>query len=125
MQKHYQNALENVKKSFQQLKKLNRCIKPTQSKVGRPKNDLTETQKEWLKNFLDQPDITYVIPGGKNHRYVGKVDGNSQHVQKRYLTRTLNDVLNIANGSSVIKNESPFEFSFGQKRKISSAVRKH
>ena len=27
---------------------------------------------------------------------------------------TLNDLLNIANGSSLIKNESSFEFSFGK-----------
>ena len=29
---------------------------------------------------------------------------------------TLNDLLNIANGSSLIKNESSFEFSFGKKK---------
>ena len=33
-------------------------IKPTQSKARRPKNELTESEKEWLKNFLDKPDIT-------------------------------------------------------------------
>ena len=33
-------------------------IKPTQSKAGRPKTELTESEKEWLKNFLDKPDIT-------------------------------------------------------------------
>ena len=27
-------------------------IKPTQSKAGRPKNELTESEKEWLKHFL-------------------------------------------------------------------------
>ena len=26
--------------------------KPTQSKAGRPKNELTESEKEWLKHFL-------------------------------------------------------------------------
>ena len=31
---------------------------------------------------------------------------------------TLNDLLNIANGSSLIKNESSFEFSFGKKIKF-------
>ena len=87
-------------------------------KVGRAKNELTESEKEWLKNFLDKPDITYVTPGWKDHRYVGKVDGKSQYVQKRYWT--LNDLLNIANGSSLIKNESSFEFSFGKKKKVLS-----
>ena len=91
-------------------------IKPTQLKVGRAKNELTESEKEWLKNFLDKPDITYVTPGWKDHRYVGKVDGKSQYVQKRYWT--LNDLLNIANGSSLIKNESSFEFSFGKEIKF-------
>ena len=90
-------------------------IKPTQSKAGRPKNELTESEKEWLKKFLDKPDITHVTPGRKDHRYVEKVDGRSQYVQKRYLMWTLNDLLNIANGSFLIKSESSFEFSFGKK----------
>ena len=64
-------------------------INPNQSKAGRPKKELTESEKEWLKNFLDKPDIIYVIPGRKDHRYFGKVDGNSQYVQKRYLMWTL------------------------------------
>ena len=76
-------------------------IKPTQSKAGRPKNDLTEREKKWLKNFLHKPDITYVVnPGRKDHRYVGKVDGKSQYVKKRYLMWTLNDLLNIAKFSN-------------------------
>ena len=79
-------------------------IKPTQLKAGRPKNELTESEKEWLQNFLDKPNITYVTPGRKDHRY--------------YLMWTLNDLLNIANGSSLIKNESSFEFSFGKKIKF-------
>ena len=49
-------------------------IKLTQSKAGRPKNELTESEKEWVKNFLDKPDITYVTPGRKDHRYVAKLD---------------------------------------------------
>ena len=70
-------------------------IKPTQSKPGRPKNELTDTS-----------DITYVTPCRKDHRYVGKIDGKSQYVQNQYLMWTLNDLLNIANGSSLITNES-------------------
>ena len=93
-------------------------VKPTQSKAGRPKNELTESEKQWLKNFLDKPNITYVTPGRKDDRYVGKVDGKSQYVQKRYLMWTLNDLLNIANGSSLIKNESSFEFSFSKQVKF-------
>ena len=93
-------------------------INPTQSKAGRPKNEWPESEKEWLTTFLDKPDITYVTPGRKHHRYVGKVAGKSQYVQKRYLMWTLNDLLNIANVSSLIKNESSFEFSFGKKIKF-------
>ena len=44
--------------------------------------------------------------------------GKNQYVQKRYLMLTLNDLLNITNGSSLIKNESSFEFSFGKKIKF-------
>ena len=76
---------------------------------------MTESEK-WLKNVLDKPDITSVTPGRKDHRYLGKVDGKSQYVQKQYLMWTLNDLLNIATGSSLIKKESSFEFSFGKKQ---------
>ena len=38
----------------------------------------------------------------KIQRYVGKVDGKSQYAQKRYLMWTHNDLLNIANGRSLI-----------------------
>ena len=40
--------------------KFKQPIKSTQSKAGRPKNQLTESEKEWFKNFLDKPHITYV-----------------------------------------------------------------
>ena len=90
-------------------------ITPTQSKTGRPQNELTESEKKWLKNFLDKPDITYVNPGRKDHHYVGKVDGKSQYVQKQCLMWTFND---LSKGSSLIKNESSFEFSFGKKIKF-------
>ena len=93
-------------------------IKPTQSKAGRPENELTESEKEWLKNVSDKSNITYVNPGRKDHRYAGKVDGKSQYVQKLYLMWTLNDLFNITNGSSLIKNESSFEFSVGKKIKF-------
>ena len=86
---------------------------------------MTESEKEWLKNFLHTPDTMVCHPRSKNHHYVGRVDGKSQYVQKRYIMWTLNDLLNIANGRSLIKNESSFEFSFGKKNKISSVVRIH
>ena len=48
--------------------------------------------------------------------------GKNQYVQKRYLMLTLNDLLNITNGSSLIKNESSFEFSFGKKKNFNSCT---
>ena len=36
-------------------------IKPTQSKVGRPKSELTKSEKEWLKNVLTNP-ILHMSP---------------------------------------------------------------
>ena len=56
----------------------------------------------------------YVTSGWKDHHYVGKVDGKSQYVQKQYHMWTFN----IAKASSLIKNESSFEFSFGKKIKF-------
>ena len=35
---------------------------------------------------------------------------------------TLNDLLNIANGSSLVKNESSFEFLFGKKKNFISCA---
>ena len=93
-------------------------IKLPQSKAGRPKNELTESEKERLKNVLDKPYITYVTPGRKDHRYVEKVEGKSQYVQKQYLMWTLSDLLNIANESFLIKNKSSFQFSFSKKIKF-------
>ena len=71
-------------------------INPTQSKAGRPRNELTESEKESLRNVLDKPDIIFVTRGRKDQRYVGKVDGKSQYVQKWYLMWILNYLLNTA-----------------------------
>ena len=110
------------KRNYRQKIKANPIVNKERLRVQRQQehqqDELTENEKEWLKNLLDKPDITYVTPGRKDHRYVGKVDGKSQYVQKRYLMWTLSDLLNIANGSSLIKNESSFEFSFGKKIKF-------
>ena len=78
-------------------------IRPTQSKAGRPKNVLTEGEKEWLKSFLDKSYVTCNTPVGKINVVLRKL--------------TLNDLLNITNGSSLIKDEFSFEFSFSKKIK--------
>ena len=85
-QKHSQKVLENAKKSFQKWQTDSSCaLSQPNWKQEDQKNVLTESEKEWHKNALDKPDITYVTPGLKDHRYVGKVDGKSQYVQKRHL----------------------------------------
>ena len=117
-----QEVAETVQKSPRKRKevilalarKFKLRINSAQSKAEGPKNELTEGEKEWLKSFLDKSDITYVTP---DRNYVGKVDGKSQYVQKRYLIWTLNDPLNIANGIFLIKSESSFEFPSGKKNK--------
>ena len=57
----------------------------------------------------------------KKHKKISialKKDGKSQYAPKRYLLWKLNDLLNIANRSSPIKNRSSFVFSFGKKIKF-------
>ena len=103
--------------------KFKQHIRPTQSKAGRPKNEFTESEKEWLKNHLDKPDITYVSQGRKDQRYVGKIYGKSQYVQKRYHMWTLNYLLNIANVSSLIKNELHLNFYLVKKSNFISRTK--
>ena len=55
-----------------------------QPKVKRPKN-LADDEVEWLRVFFEQPDITYTLPGMKDQRYTGKVNGESIKVQRSYL----------------------------------------
>ena len=111
----YEKKLE----SFQHWQKNSSCaLSQPNRKQDDQKTSWQKVKKKWLTNFLDKLDITYVTPGRKDHRYVGKVDGKSQYVQKHILMWTLNDLLNIAKGNSMIKNETPFEFSFGKKIKL-------
>ena len=73
--KNIQKVAKTVPKSPKKRKevisalanKFKLSIKPTQSKARRPKNVLTESEKEWLKNVLDKPNISYVTPGRKDH----------------------------------------------------------
>jgi len=66
--------------------------------VGRPKNSLTDNELEWLSVFFERPDITYTLPGIKDHKYTGKVNGESTFAQKRYLLWTLGEIVDILNG---------------------------
>ena len=49
------------------------------------------SKKKWLLEFLDRPDVGYTTPGRKDHWYVGKHEGQRQHIQKRYLFRKIRD----------------------------------
>ncbi|XP_066916722.1 uncharacterized protein [Clytia hemisphaerica] len=88
-------------------------------KKGRKYEDLSEEQVEWLKDFLERSDMTYINPGKKDHVYIGKIDGVSQYVQKQYLLWTLRDTLDIINGNDEIRrekrNENSFQDMFGKK----------
>ena len=58
-------------------------------KRGRRAINLSDEEKEWVMNFFDRPDITYINPGRKDNAYVGIINGERKYVQKRYLLWTL------------------------------------
>ena len=87
-------------------------------KRGRKYEDLSEEKVNWLKNYLERPEMTYINPGKKDNVYVGKVDGKSMYVQKQYLLWTLRDTLDIINGSKFEggpNNEASFPGTFEKK----------
>ena len=88
--------------------KFNLRIKLTlNKKQGRPENELSPKENEWLIEFMDRPDITYTNPGKKNQRYVGKENGKSKFVSIRYLLWIIRDFLDIINGcSGIVQNET-------------------
>ena len=64
---------------------------------GRLRKDLSDEQKQWLRNVLDRSDLSIVNPGKKDHVYIGKSNGERKYEQKRYLLWPLRDLLNILN----------------------------
>ena len=87
-----------------------------QSRRGRKKNDLNEEQREWLLEFLDRPDISTQTPGRKDHVYCGKENGEKKFLQKRYLSWTIRELLEIANGHPLVpSDEANFFDAFGCK----------
>ena len=72
----------------------------SKKKQGRPENELSPEETEWLIKFMDRPDITYTNPGKKDQRYVGKENGKIKFVPIRYLLWTIRDLLDIINGCS-------------------------
>jgi len=89
------------------------------TKRGRKYEGLNEEEVEWLKNYMERPEMTYINPGKKDNVYVGKVNGKSSFVQKQYLLWTLRDTLDIINGSELegAPNETSF---FGRFSKVLS-----
>ena len=81
-----------------------------QRKEGKKKDELSDEELKWLKEFLDRPDISYMNPGRKDHVYVGKKDGVKVYEQKRYLLWKIRDLHEIANGSSGIEEAGEDSF---------------
>jgi len=54
-------------------------------KPGSKVQELKEDEIDWLSEFFDRGDISYITPGRKDHVYVGISEGIKQYVQKRYL----------------------------------------
>ena len=97
--------------------------------MGRPSKGLSVEQEDWLIQFLDRPDISRQTLGRKDHVYIGKVKGERQYLQKRYLLWTLNEILEIANGSKLSDVQSDTCLSeFERKltfRQVYSFLKKH
>ena len=81
------------------------------AKRGKKKDELSDKELKWLKEFLDRPDISYMNPGRKDHMYVGKKDGVKLFEQKLYLLQKIRDLHEIANGRSGIEEMGGGSFS--------------
>ena len=83
------------------------CVRfDSKAKRGKKKDELSDEELKWLKEFLDCPDISYMFPGRKDHVHVGKKEGVKVYEQKRYLSWKLRNLDEIANGGSGIKEAS-------------------
>ena len=69
---------------------------------GRPRKELSEEESIWLIEFLSRSDISYTNPGRKDNVYIGKSNGESRYLQRRYLLWPLRDILLMANGTEGI-----------------------
>ena len=79
---------------------------------GQTKNALTFAEEEWLSAFLECADISRQTPGRKDNVFNGKVNGEKQYAQKRYLQLTLRELLGIINGKIPVEDCSTFPDSF-------------
>ena len=110
-------------------KQFNLKIQYNKQSVGRPKNNLSPDELDWLTTFFERPDITYTLPGMKDHKYMGKKDGESVYKQKRYLLWTLGEIVDIFNGMSAGESgDGCFPVKFGKKvtfRQVYCFVKQH
>ena len=86
---------------------------------GRKKEALSDDQRKWLLEFLDRADISYITPGKSDHVYVGKINGERQYAQKRYLLWNLRDLFEIINGNQLNTDVETFVTKFGERLRFS------
>ena len=72
-------------------------------KPGPKAQILKEKEIDWLTEFLDRGDISYITPSRKDHVDTGIIDGVKQYVQKRYLRWNLRDLFDILNGHNTFQ----------------------
>ena len=93
-------VLSNIVKSLTPTKKSkflnNLGKKSTETNKGRPLA-LSEEHKTFLLNYLEQPGISYTLPGKKDQKYIGKESGEKIYKTKHYLLWTLRDLYQMMN----------------------------
>ena len=58
-------------------KKFNLRINLAMKTPGRPVNELSADEIEWLLEFMEIPNVTYTNPGRKDQQYIGKKIGKA------------------------------------------------
>ena len=90
-------------------------------KPGPKAKVLKEEEIDWLTEYLDRGDISYITPGRKDYVYTRIIDGVKQYVQIRYLRWSLCDLFDILNGYNTLESKKPssqqefgYEISFSR-----------
>ena len=76
-------------------------------KPGPKAQVLKEEEIDWLTEYLDRGDISYITPGRKDYVYTRIIDGVKQYVQIRYLRWNLCDLFDILNGYNTLESKKP------------------
>ena len=88
---------------------------------GFEKDHLNENELEWMREFQDRLDISYINPGEKDHVHMGKSNRKNVYEQKCYLLWKIRDLHKIANGGEItgdVHKKETFLTSFGCKLKF-------